>query len=72
MIELFADLPEEVKEKTKLIIDFVINNFTPQQGIEFLSNYLNSCNDEQEKQFIDFYFSLRMAQILDEDNNDKR
>lgn len=30
MIELFADLPEEVKEKTKLIIDFVINNFTPQ------------------------------------------
>ena len=29
-IELFADLPEEVKRRTELIIDFVIDNFTPQ------------------------------------------
>lgn len=71
MIELFADLPEEVKRKTELIIDFIISHFEPQQGIDFITNYANSCADEQEKQFIKFYFSLRMEQILNEGNNDK-
>lgn len=71
MIELFADLPKEVKRKTELIIDFIISHFEPQQGIDFIVNYANSCSDEQEKQFIKFYFSLRMEQILNEGNNDK-
>jgi len=72
MIELFPNLPEEVKQKNEYIINFAIQSFEPQQCLEFLSSYAHSCEDEEEKQFIDFYFSLRMEQLLNENNNDKR
>lgn len=70
MIELFANLPEEVKEQHERIINFALENFEPQQCLSFLKSYINSCENEEEKEFIDFYFSLRMEQLLNENNND--
>lgn len=72
MIELFADLSDEVKRRNEYIVDFAIKTFEPQQCFNFLSSYAHSCENEEEKQFIDFYFQLRMEQILNESNNDKR
>ena len=70
MVELFADLPDEIKRKNEYIIDFIIKTFNSQQCLAFISSYLNSCENEEEKQFINFYFSLRMEQLLNENNND--
>jgi len=72
MTELFAELPEEIKRKSELIVDFVLTNFNAEQGMPFLTNYINTCTDEEEKNFIIFYLSLRLEQIVDENNNDKR
>lgn len=70
MVELFAELPEEIKRKNELIIDYALQKFDPEQCLSFISNYINSCEDEEEKQFVIFYFSLKMEQLLNENNND--
>lgn len=64
MIELFAELPEEIKERSKAIIDYAIANFKPEMGIKFLQGYINSCENLEEQEFINFYFQLRMEQLF--------
>ena len=70
MIEIFTNIPEEVKEQTKLIVNFIFSNFEPEAGLKFMESYIASCENEEEKDFIRFYFNMRMEQLLNENNND--
>lgn len=70
MIEIFANIPEEVKEQTKLIVNFIFSQLDPESGLKFIESYISSCQDEEEKEFIRFYFNMRMEQLLNENNND--
>ena len=70
MIELFTNIPEEVKEQTKLIINFIFSQLDPESGLKFIESYISSCENEEERDFIRFYFNMRMDQLLNENNND--
>ena len=70
MIEIFANIPEEVKEQTKLIVNFIFSQLDPESGLKFIESYISSCQDEEEKEFIRFYFNMRMEQLLNENHND--
>ena len=70
MIELFTNIPEEVKEQTKLIINFIFSQLDPESGLKFIESYISSCENEEERDFIRFYFNMRMEQLLNENNND--
>jgi hypothetical protein len=35
-----------------------------------MESYIASCENEEEKEFIRFYFNMRMEQLLNEGNND--
>lgn len=70
MVEIFANIPEEVKEQTKLIANFIFSQLEPEAGLKFMESYISSCQDEEEKEFVRFYFNMRMEQILNEGNND--
>ena len=70
MIEIFTNIPEEVKEQTKLIVNFIFSQLDPESGPKFIESYISSCQDEEEKEFIRFYFNMRMEQLLNENNND--
>ena len=69
MIELFADIPEEIKKQNELIINFIFNNLTPSQINIFLKNYINTCNSEEEKDFINFLAELKIAELEGEKND---
>ena len=64
MIELFTNIPEEVKTQTELVANFVFNTFDPESGLKFIQNYISSCQDEEEQEFIRFYFNMRLEQFL--------
>lgn len=70
MIEIFANIPEEVKEQTKLVVNFIFSQLNPEQGLKFIESYISSCQDEEEKSFVRFYFNMRMEQLSNENNND--
>lgn len=70
MVEIFANIPEEVREQTRLIANFIFSQLEPEAGLKFMESYISSCQDEEEKEFVRFYFNMRMEQILNEGNND--
>jgi len=63
-IEIFANIPEEVREQTRLIANFIFSQLDPESGLKFIQSYISSCEDEEEKEFVRFYFNMRMEQIL--------
>ena len=69
-IEIFANIPEEVREQTRLIANFIFSQLDPEAGLKFMESYIASCDNEEEKEFIRFYFNMRMEQLLNENNND--
>ena len=66
MIELFANIPKEVKEQTEVVANFVFLNFEPEPGLKFIQSYISSCEDEDERDFVRFYFNTRLEQLLEE------
>ena len=66
MIELFTNIPKEIKIQTELVANFIFNNFDPESGLKFIQSYISSCQDEEEQDFARFYFSMRLEQLLNE------
>ena len=64
MIELFTNIPENVKKQNELVINFIFNTLDPDSGLKFIQNYISSCQNEEEKDFIRFYFNMRLEQLL--------
>ena len=70
MVEIFTNIPEEVKKQTELVANFIFSTLEPEAGLRFMESYISSCENEEEKDFIRFYFKIRMEQLLNENNND--
>ena len=64
MVEIFANIPEEVREQTTLIVNFIFSQLDPESGLKFIESYISSCENEEEKEFIRFYFNMRLEQLL--------
>ena len=70
MVEIYKDIPEEVRRQTELVANFIFSTLEPEAGLKFMESYIASCENEEEKEFIRFYFNMRMEQLLNENNND--
>ena len=66
MIELFTNIPKEIKTQTELVANFIFNNFGLESGLKFIQSYISSCQDEEEQDFARFYFSMRLERLLNE------
>lgn len=64
MTEIFENIPEFVKENAKSAFELAMHFHNPIQIANFLNEYTNSCQDEEEKEFVEFYFKMRMAELL--------
>ena len=56
MVEIFTNIPEEVKKQTELVANFIFSTLEPEAGLRFMESYISSCENEEEKDFIRFYF----------------
>lgn len=70
MIELFPNVPQHIRDLTKEWVDLALRQSNPFEGVKMVSNFANSCSTEEEKEFVDFYFRLRMEQLRNEDDSD--
>ncbi len=63
MNEIFSDIPEEVKIKTKLFFELAMAQPRITDAINTLKEYRDTCKNEEEKEFVDFYFNMRFEQM---------
>lgn len=66
MVELFADLNQEIKDVIRTFIDSTLKDFQLLDAAKIISEFANSCNDEEEQDFIDFYFNLKLEEMQKE------
>ena len=58
--EIFQDISKEFKACAEFIFNMALRQHNPQSVVKTLNNFTNSCINEEEKQFVEFYFNLRM------------
>lgn len=70
MQEIFKQIPDRIKEQAKYWVDLALKQKNPYDAAAMVAEYANSCFNEEEKDFVDFYFNLRLEELLNENNND--
>lgn len=70
MIELFPNVRDSTKQLAKNWVDLALIQDNKLTGAKMVFDFKNTCNNEEEKDFVDFYFKLRMEQLLNESNID--
>lgn len=69
MIELFAGLPSNLKIQIQKFIDGILNKYDLIEAVKIIADFSNSCSSEEEQDFIDFYFNMKMEQLKNESNS---
>ena len=69
MVELFSDIPQEVRDRAKFWVDMSLRQSTLIQAAKMIREYINSCANEEEADYADFYFNVRMEELLNASNN---
>lgn len=62
-IELFTDIPEHIKFLAKFWVDLALQQTNALAAIQMIEDYRNSCLNEKEKEFVDFYFKMRIEDL---------
>ena len=70
--EIFTNISDTLKQRAEFIFNMALRQHSPQSMVKTLNNFTNSCINEEEKQFVEFYFNLRMEQLLNGNNNNQR
>lgn len=63
MIELFTELPDNVKRQAEKFVDMTLQNDDPFDIVNILNEYTNSCQSEEEREFIQFYINMRLEEM---------
>lgn len=69
MVELFSDIPQEARDRAKFWVDMSLRQSTLIQAAKMIREYINSCVNEEEADYADFYFNVRMEELLNASNN---
>lgn len=70
MVELFQELPVEIKKYLAEYVDITLAHYDIQDAATMVAEFANACFHESEQEFLDFYFKLRLEQLTNESNND--
>jgi len=63
MTELFPNIDQETRDRAKLVADFAFMQNDAMSAVKILTEYANTCIDEEEQAFVDFYFNMRFEEL---------
>ena len=64
MVELFTEIPEEAKKRAEFVFNMALRQNDMLNAVKILNEYTNSCVDEEEQEFVEFYFRMRLEELL--------
>lgn len=67
MTEIFTNVTETFKRQAKNIVDFAFCQDNFLQTMNIMDLVLELCHTEEEREFIDFYFSMKLEEMRDEE-----
>lgn len=72
MIELFPDVSVTFKKQARFIIEQALYQKDIMTSIQMIKEFSDTCINESEKDFIDFYLNLILMETINESNSDQR
>lgn len=72
MEELFVNIPDSVKEQAKFVFEMAMRQKDIVHMVNVLNEYTATCQNEEEKEFVEFYFNMKMEQLKNGNLYDKR
>lgn len=72
MIELFPDVSVTFKKQARFIIEQALYQKDIMASIQMIKEFSDTCINESEKDFIDFYLNLILMETINESNSDQR
>lgn len=63
MVEIFTNISEEMKTQTKYWVDLALRQSNPLEGAKILSDFYSVQENENDRNFIDFYINMRFQQL---------
>ena len=67
--ELFPFISETTRANIKFFLDVAFQQHDVFKGIELFTNYVNSSLTEEEKEYADFCFQIKMEQLKNDQND---
>lgn len=67
MTEIFTNVTETFKRQAKNIIDFAFYQDNFLQIMNIVDLILKLCHTEEEREFIDFYFNMKLEEMRNEE-----
>lgn len=64
MIEIFENIPQRVKDNAEFIFNVAMAQKDLVHAVDTLKEYWDTCYNEDEKEFVKFYFQMRLEQML--------
>lgn len=72
MEELFVNIPDAIKEQAKFVFEMAMRQKDIVHMVNVLNEYTTTCQNEEEKNFVEFYFNMKMEQLKNGNFHDKR
>lgn len=73
MREIFSDISPEMKTMIESYVDAAVSGFIKKQQIPSLvNNFTKAMPTERLQDFVDFYFNLKMEELLNGNNHNQR
>ena len=71
MTELFKNITLEFRKQAETVFNIAISQKNLINAAKVLDNFIKTITEEEKIEFLNFYFDLRMEEIINADNNDK-
>lgn len=72
MTEIFENISDEVKLGAELVFNAAMQSRDAIKMVKMLDDYTNNCATDEDRNFVLFYFNMRMEQIDNESNDNQR
>ena len=70
MKELFPNVPNYVRRQTEFWVDMASRADSLIEALKIIKNYIDTLDDEENKNYVMFAFTIKMESIKNESNND--
>ena len=69
MNEIFENIPQRMREQAEFVVNLALQQKDIVSAVTALKAYADTCQSDEEREFVDFYFNLRMEQMLNENRD---
>lgn len=67
MKEIFNNISQKTKEQVRFWVNVALTKENPMDAAKVISNFSKTLKTEEEQNFLDFYFNMRLLQLKEDE-----